>query len=99
MIGDFNVKSCNWSTNDTITPEGAQLDSVTSWYGMKQLIPEPTYILQQSCKCIDLIFTNHPNIVVDSGVDSSLHSKCHHQITYSKLNLKIEYPPPYIRKM
>ena len=46
MIGDFNAKSCNWSINDTTTPEGAQLDSITSLYGMKQLIPEPTHILQ-----------------------------------------------------
>ena len=35
---------------------------------------------------------------MDSGIHSSLHEKCHHQILYSKLNLKIEYPPPYIRK-
>ena len=33
MIGDFNAKSCNWSTNDTTTPEGAQLDSSTSLNG------------------------------------------------------------------
>ena len=31
MIGDFNAKSCNWSINDTATPEGAQLDSVISY--------------------------------------------------------------------
>ena len=99
MIDYFNAKSCNWSINDTTTPEGAQLDSITSLYGMKQLISEPTHILQQSSSCIDLIFTNQPNIVMDSGVDSSLHPKCHHQIIYSKLNLKIEYPPPYIRKI
>ena len=35
MIGDFNVKSTNWSTNDTTTPEGAQLDFIISSYGMK----------------------------------------------------------------
>ena len=58
MIGDFNAKYCNWSINDTTTPEGAQLDSITSLYGMKQLISEPTHILQQSFSCINLIFTN-----------------------------------------
>ena len=67
MIGDFNAKSCDWSINDTTTPQGAQLDSITSLYGMKQLISEPTHILQQSSSCIDLIFTNQPNIVMDSG--------------------------------
>ena len=40
-----------------------------------------------------------PNIIMDSGVHSTLHEKCHHQIIYSKLNLKIWYPPPYIRKI
>ena len=99
MIGDFNAKSCNWWTNDTATPEGAQLDSITSLYGMKQLISEPTHILRQSSSCIDLIFTNQPNIAMDSAVDSFLHSKCHHQIIYSKLSLKIEYPPPYPKNL
>ena len=60
MIGDFNAQSCNWSINDTTTPEGVQLDSITFLYGMKQLISEPTHILQQSSSCIDLIFTNSP---------------------------------------
>ena len=29
----------------------------------------------------------------------TLHSKCHHQITYSKVNLKIDYPLSYTRKI
>ena len=36
---------------------------------------------------------------MDSGVHQKLHSKCHHQINYSKLNSKIEYPPPYTRQI
>ena len=36
---------------------------------------------------------------MDSGVCPSLHSKCHDQIIYSKLNLKIEYPPTHKRKI
>ena len=99
MIGDFNAKSCNWSTNDTTSPKEAQLDSITYLYEMKQLISEPTHALQQSSNCMERIFTNQSNIVMDSGVDSSLHSKCHYQIIYSKLSLKIEYPLPYIHKI
>ena len=96
MIGDFNAKSSNWSSNDTMTAEGAQLDYLTYLYGMKQVITETTLILKNSSSCIDLIF---PNLITDSGVRLTLHSKCHHQIIYSKLNLKIEYPPPYTRKL
>ena len=50
-------------------------------------------------KPIDLIFTNQLNLVKDSGIHLILESKCHHQIIYSKLKLKIEYRPPYTRKI
>ena len=53
---------------------GAQLHSITSLYGMKWLISESTNILQDSSCCIDSILTNQPNIVMDSGAHSSLHS-------------------------
>ena len=64
MNGDFNAKPWYWSINDTTTPEGAQPDSITSFYGMdviesnKQLISEKTHILQHPFSCIDLIYTN-----------------------------------------
>ena len=45
--------------------------------------------------CIDLIFTDQPNLVVDSGVHTLLHPNCHHQIIQCKFNLFIEYPLPY----
>ena len=66
---------------------------------MKQVITEPTHILENSSSCIDLIFSNQPNLIMDSGVHPALHSKCHHQIFYAKPNLKIEYRPPYTRKI
>ena len=56
MIGDFNAKSCNWSINDTTTPEGAQLDSITSLYGMKQLISEPTQFCN-SLLAVSILFS------------------------------------------
>ena len=33
--------------------------------------------------------------MVDSSVHPSLHTNCHHQITYCNINLMIVYPPPY----
>ena len=46
---------------------------------------------------MDLIFTDKPGLSVNSGVHSSLHPNCHHQIIYSTLNLNICYSPPYQR--
>ena len=68
---------------------------MVSTHGFHQLISELTHILQNSLSCIDLIFTDQPSLVVDSGVHSTLHENCPHQIIYCKLNLKIKYPPPY----
>ena len=64
---------------------------------MQQLISQPTHLLPTSSTCIDLIFTDQPNLVVNSGAHPSLQKNCHHQISFCKLNLKIEYPPPYER--
>ena len=32
---------------------------------------------------------------MESGIHSSLHSNCHHQIIYARFNLKIYYPLPF----
>ena len=36
---------------------------------------------------------------MESGVHSSLHENCRHQIIYEKFNLKIHYLPPYEREI
>ena len=77
--------------------EAPQVDSLTTSYGLSQIISDPTYILPNSSSCVDLIFTNQPNLVPENGVYPSLHPKCHHQIVFAKLNLKVEYPPLYER--
>ena len=34
-------------------------------------------------------------MLTEYGVHPSLYPKCHHQIIFVKLNLKVEYPPLY----
>ena len=99
MLSDFNAKSKTWWTHDITTNEGVQIESLTSIYGLHQLISDPTHTLPNSSSCIDLIFTDQPNLIVDSGVHPSLNPNCHHQITYFKFNLFIEHPPPYERQV
>ena len=91
-------RSCNnWCQTDITSPEGSKIDTIASGNGLNQLIQEPTHILNSSSSCIDLIFTLQPNLVMESGIHSSLHSNCHHQIVFAKFNLSIFYPPPYER--
>ena len=97
VTGDFNSRCSSWWSNDINTTEGLKLLSLTSSNGFTELIHEPTHIQANSLSCIDLVFTDQPNLSVNSGVHASLHPNCHHQITYSNFNLNIYYPPPYQR--
>ena len=99
VIGDLNTKSKNWCNQDSTNFEGITIENVTSQFGLSQIIKEATHLLESSSSCIDLIFTTQPNLVVESGVHSSLHPNCHHQIVFAKFNLQIYYPPPYPREI
>ena len=91
VFGDFNAKSKSWYTNDSTNFEGSKIDFLTSSFGFHQIINKPTHILNNSSSCIDLIFTTQPNLVMESGVHSSLRANCHHQLPYVKFNLNIFY--------
>ena len=92
VTGDFNVRSSSWWKNDLTTNDGSQIDAITLSNGLSQLIREPTLILPNSFPYIDLIFINQNNFIMNSGVHAPLDPNCHHQIVYTKLNLKFEYP-------
>ena len=91
---DFNARSKSWWCEDITFHEGPLIESLTMSYGLQQLISDPTHLLPNSSSCIHLIFTDQPNLIVNSGVHPSLHPKCHHQTTYCRCSLTVEYPPP-----
>ena len=92
VVGDFNAKSNNWRQADTFSLKGCKINTKASSYGLNQLIQEPVLILNWLSSSIDLIFTSQPNLVMESGIHSSLHSNCQHQIAFAKFNLSIFYP-------
>ena len=89
-----------WPDGDT-NAEGVLLDNLFSELSLTQLISEPTHFMRDDCKpsCIDLILTDQPNIVLDSGVRPSLDPTVKHQITFCKINFKIPPLPNYFRKI
>ena len=78
VLGGFNIKSNLWFKGDKTSSEGSKIDAITFQFGLQQLINEPTHFVADSFSCIDLIFTSQPNLVMESGVHSSLHPNCHH---------------------
>ena len=100
FTGDFNAHSMSWWPAGNNTPEGIKFDDLFSSLGLYQLISEPTnFEPNKNPSCIDLIVTDQPNIVLESGTRPSLDPYCHHQITHCKINIKIPPPPPYDRKL
>ena len=74
ILGDFNARSPTWWDDDKISIEGTRLDGLSSFHGLHQLIKEPTHLMENSASCIDLIFTNQSNLVIDPGVHPSSNS-------------------------
>ena len=95
VTGNCNARNTSWWKNDCVTREGSEIKSLTSSHGLSKLISDPTHILQNSFSCIDLAFKNQLYFVIGSGAHISLHPNCHDQIVFSKLNIRIEYPPLY----
>ena len=83
ILGDFNAQSKSWCLDDITTCEGSKIDSLTITHGLLQLISQPTLLLPIST-CIDLIFTDQPNLVVNSSIHLSLQKNWHHQIIFCK---------------
>ena len=98
---DINGHTQSWFTEGDTNAEGAKLDELFSELNLHQLINEPTHFFRDDCTpfCIDIILTNQPNLVLDSGVRPSLDPTVKHQITFCKMNFKIPPPPKFIRKL
>ena len=84
---------------DKTSLEGDAIENLTSQFGLQQVVKELRHILDTSSLCIDLIFTSQPNLILESGFHSSVHSNCPHQIIFAKFNLEIVYSPPYVREI
>ena len=84
VLGDLNSQTKRWYPLGKTTYEGTGIDGITSQFGLEQLIHEPTHI----------VFTSQPNLVAESGVQSSLHQNCDHQVVFARFNLKVVFPPP-----
>ena len=100
FTGDFNAQSQIWYPGGASTPEGNEIENLISSLGLYQLTNEPTnYEPNKNPMCIDLIITDQPNFVIDSGTRASPDIFCHHQIVYCKTNFNLPPPPPFEREV
>ena len=101
FTGDFNAHSQSWYSEANTNNEGHLLDDLFTSLNLDQIISEPTHFFRNDCKpsCIDLIITDQPNLVLESGVRPSLDPSVKHQIIFSRINYRIPPSPKIIRKI
>ena len=85
FTGDFNAHSQFWWPDGDTNPEGTGIEELLSSLGLSQIISEPTnFTPNKNPSCIDLIITDQPNLILDSGTRDSLDHYCHHQFFIAK---------------
>ena len=81
FTGDFNAHFKFWWPDGNTTTEGSEIEFLLSSLGLFQVISEPTnFEPNKNPTCIDLVITDQPNLILDSGTRASLDSYSHHQI-------------------
>lgn len=93
FTGDFNGHSQTWWPAGNSNAEGREIEELLFSLNLTQVISEPTNFTPNcNPSCIDLIITDQPNLMLDSGTRPSLDPVCHHQIIHGKVNFRI---PPH----
>ena len=84
---DFDARSSNWRENDITNSVGLELDSLISLARYSQIIDKPTYFVNNSMSCIDLIFCTNTNVISKHVVDVSVFESQYYEIAYSSHHL------------
>ena len=97
--GDFNAHSNLWWPDGDTNKEGSEIEELLNTLNLSQVMKEPTNFTPHcNPSCIDLIVTDQPNVILNSGTRLSLDPKCHHQIIHCKINVRIPPIPPSERR-
>ena len=93
------LDSYRWWKNDITNYQGQELDLLTLSAGYNQFIDKPTHVINTSMSCIGLIFCTNQSVISNHGVDVSIFDKCHHNIIYVKINIRVPLPPTYVQEV
>ena len=100
FTGDFNAHSQFWWPDGDTTPEGTEIENLITSLGLTPVISELTnFEPNKNPSCIDLVITDQPSLILDSGTRASLDPYCHHQIIYCKVNFRIPRPSQREKKI
>lgn len=78
VVGDFNAKLSTWCSSDDDTREGLLLQDCLDTTGFQQVVTSPTRFSAcgSTSSCLDLVFTNVPDLIRDVVVNPPLSDHC-----------------------
>ena len=94
LTGDFNDRTTDWHSPHPDSELGSDLYNLLNSFHLTQLINEPT----RNGNLLDLLITNSPRLILNSGVLDPIHDLDHCPI-FGKLNFNIKYNKSFTRKI
>ena len=86
ILGDFNDRCLVWEDNHRTSELGVKFRDLIENNILFQIIKDPTYVTNNYQSLLDLIITDSPGYVLDSGVGNPIGDPCHCYI-YCRLHL------------
>ena len=96
---DFNCRSRLWWPDDVSNIKEELSEPLKSSLDLHKLVSEPAYFIGNSKLCINLIFTDQPNLFVETEVHPYIDPLSHHNITSGKINIRCPPVPLLTRRI
>ena len=93
-----NDRCSSWDSQHCDSELGLQLVNLVNRHGLSQIINEPTRITDQTASLLDLIITDVPNDIIQTGTLSPVGTS-DHAVVICKLNLNTRAPQMYTREV
>ena len=77
LLGDFNDKCILWDDEHTGSELGRKLHNLVLTNNLFQIIQEPTHLTPHNISTLDLILTDSPGYILDSGIGAPLGDPYH----------------------
>ena len=86
ILGDFNDKCILWNDDHSGSELGNKLKNLVESNNLFQVIQEPTHLSPDSISTLDLILTDSPGYILDSGTGAPLGDP-YHCLIYCKVSI------------
>ena len=96
ILGDFNDRCLNWHDSHSQSELGTKLRDCVSGNLLFQIIEEPTHYAPNSNSLLDLIITDSPGYILDSGVGVPIGDP-YHCYVFCRLSIKYNTDKKYER--